>query len=137
MAQRRALKAGEAPADGPEPAPRPLAPLRVITAHYYLEDTYPELGPTFFIAGSHLAGRPPRDSDQSAYNGMPDQSLLVKAGDCVLFRSDVCKARTLRPCAPSFLLFEPPPAASSPRLHDLRVHEPSVLARPSCRLMSP
>ena len=104
-------RAGEAPADGPEPAPRPLAPLRVITAHYYLEDTYPELGPTFFIAGSHLAGRPPRESDQSAYNGMPDQSLLVKAGDCVLFRSDVCKARTLRPCAPPFYFSRRQPQA--------------------------
>ena len=65
------------------------APLRLVSAHYYLEDVYEELGPTHFIAGSHLAGRPPRASDGSAYRGMPDQSLLVKGGDCVMFRSDV------------------------------------------------
>ena len=46
-------------------------------------------GPTKFIAGSHLAGRPPNEGDHSAYRGMPDQSLLVSAGDCVMFRSDV------------------------------------------------
>ena len=76
----------EAPADDdPAAAPhrRELAPLRFLTAHYYLEDVYEGLGPTKFIAGSHMAGRPPRASDQSAYLGMPDQSLLVNAGDCV------------------------------------------------------
>ena len=80
---------GEAPHDGPGPPARKLAPLRFITAHYYLEDTYEELGPTKFIANSHTAGRPPRTSDQSAFHGMPDQSLIVQAGDCVMFRSDV------------------------------------------------
>ena len=57
----------EAPADDDDPAAphrRELAPLRFLTAHYYLEDVYEGLGPTKFIAGSHMAGRPPRASDQ-------------------------------------------------------------------------
>jgi hypothetical protein len=39
----------EAPADDPETR-RGLAPLRVLTVHYYLESVYEELGPTKFIA---------------------------------------------------------------------------------------
>ena len=63
-------------------------PVFIITAHYYMDDMYEELGPTKFIAGSHKAGRRPTNGENH-YQGMPAQSLLVKGGDCVMFRSDV------------------------------------------------
>lgn len=45
-------------------------------------------GPTKFIKGSHVAGRRP-ENGENHFEGMPAQSLNVKAGDCVMFRSDV------------------------------------------------
>ena len=70
-------------------------PVFLITAHYYLDDMFEELGPTKFIKGSHVEGRKP--STQNSNNervmegenhleGMPAQSLNVKGGDCVMFR---------------------------------------------------
>jgi hypothetical protein len=63
-------------------------PFMVLTAHYYLDDLYEELGPTKFIAGSHLSGRGPKPGEET-WNGKPAQALLVKGGDCVLFVSTV------------------------------------------------
>lgn len=62
-----------------------------------LDNVYEELGPTKFIAQSHVAGRPPLESDRSSFRGMPDQSVLVNAGDCVLFRSDVPAPSNISP----------------------------------------
>jgi hypothetical protein len=62
-------------------------PIFMATAHYYLDDMEPELGPTLLIPGSHRAGRPPKD--ECTWNGIEPMATLVKAGDVVLFRSDV------------------------------------------------
>ena len=67
--------------------PRVQVPVLVATAHYYLDDLYEELGPTKFIPGSHRAGRPPDGATE--WNGQGEQSLLCKAGDVVMFRSEV------------------------------------------------
>lgn len=63
-------------------------PIFISTLHFYLDDIYPELGPTHFVPGSHRAGRPPREGERS-WLGENEQSILCKAGDAVLFRSEV------------------------------------------------
>ena len=63
-------------------------PVFIATAHYYLNDLYEELGPTKFIPGSHFAGRKPTPGDRT-WRGAEEKSLMCKAGDCVLFRSEV------------------------------------------------
>ena len=73
-------------------------PVMIITCHYYLDDLRWELGPTRFIRGSHVAGRKPdRANAEDHLHGVPDQPLMVKAGDCVAFRSDVCKSHLPEP----------------------------------------
>lgn len=67
--------------------PEVKIPIYISTAHYYLDDLTEELGPTQFIPGSHRAGRAPNgDID---YQGVTPQSILCKAGDVVIFRSEV------------------------------------------------
>ena len=63
-------------------------PVFIATAHYYLDDLYEDLGPTKFIPGSHFAGRKPTPEDRT-WRGAKEKSLMCKAGDCVLFRSEV------------------------------------------------
>jgi hypothetical protein len=62
-------------------------PIYITTAHYYLDDLTEELGPTQFIPGSHRAGRAP--NGDTTYQGISPQSILCKAGDVVIFRSEV------------------------------------------------
>ncbi len=62
-------------------------PIYISTAHYYLDDLSEELGPTQFIPGSHRAGRAP--NGDTTYQGVGPQSILCKAGDVVIFRSEV------------------------------------------------
>jgi len=62
-------------------------PIYITTAHYYLDDLTEELGPTQFIPGSHRAGRAPKGD--TSYQGLGPQSILCKAGDVVIFRSEV------------------------------------------------
>ena len=38
---------------------------------------------------SRSRGGPPLESDRDAFCGMPDGGVIVNAGDCVMFRSDV------------------------------------------------
>ena len=64
-----------------------VMPIFMATAHYYLDDMIPELGPTTVVPGSHRAGRPP--NDETGWNGIDTQAALVKAGDVVFFRSDL------------------------------------------------
>ena len=67
--------------------PRLRIPVYITTAHFYLDDLYEELGPTAFVPGSHRAGRPP-DGD-TEYKGCPAKGIFCKAGDVVIFRSEV------------------------------------------------
>lgn len=67
--------------------PRVQLPIFVATAHYYLDDLTLDYGPTTLVPGSHRAGRPPRD--ETSWHGMSPKALLVRAGDCMLFRSDI------------------------------------------------
>lgn len=67
--------------------PRVTVPIFIATAHYYLDDMYEELGLTKFIPGSHRSGRSPDGETQ--WNGTEERSVLCKAGDVVMFRSEV------------------------------------------------
>ncbi len=67
--------------------PRVKVPIFITTAHYYLDDLYEDLGPTKFVPGSHLSGRSP--GGETTWQGRAEQSILCKAGDVVLFRSEV------------------------------------------------
>ena len=67
--------------------PRVEIPVFITTAHFYLDDMSEELGPTNFVPGSHLSGRPP-DGDET-WQGVGEQSIMCKAGDVVLFRCEV------------------------------------------------
>jgi ectoine hydroxylase-related dioxygenase (phytanoyl-CoA dioxygenase family) len=66
-------------------------PPRILTVHYYLCDVTPELAPTRVIPGSHRAGRGPR-AGESEWNGAAPQAVLARAGDALVFRSDVWHA---------------------------------------------
>ena len=67
--------------------PRVRIPIFSSTAHYYLDDMIEELGPTTVIPKSHIAGRPP--NDESTWNGIAPQSVMVKSGDVMIFRTEV------------------------------------------------
>lgn len=62
-------------------------PIYISTAHFYLDDLDEELGPTQFIPGSHRAGRAPKGDME--YKGVGPKNILCKAGDMVIFRSEV------------------------------------------------
>ena len=62
-------------------------PIMISTLHYYLNDMYPELGPTLVVPGSHRADRAP--NSETGWNGTEAQALQCKAGDAMLFRSDL------------------------------------------------
>lgn len=68
--------------------PRVKIPIYISTLHFYLDDIYQELGPTNFVPGSHRAGRRPH-AGETSWKGVGEQSILCKAGDAVLFRSEV------------------------------------------------
>ena len=63
-------------------------PVLIVTAHFYLDDIYEELGPTQVIPGSHRSGGEP-EGDPGEWDGVQEQSILCKAGDVVVFRSDL------------------------------------------------
>ena len=67
--------------------PRVKLPVMAATAHYYLDDLDEEMGPTKFVPGSHRAGRRPDGDTQ--WGEVEEQSALCRAGDAVLFRSEV------------------------------------------------
>ena len=72
-------------------------PIYITTAHFYLDDMTEDLGPTKIVPGSHLSGRGPTHSISSNgekvletnWNGVKEQSFLGRAGDCILFRSEI------------------------------------------------
>jgi hypothetical protein len=67
--------------------PRVEIPVMISTMHIYLNDMYMDLGPTLVVEGSHRSGRVP-DTD-TGWNGNERKALMCKAGDAILFRSDI------------------------------------------------
>ena len=67
--------------------PEVKIPIYISTAHFYLDDIDEELGPTQFIPNSHRAGRDP--AGDMEYKGVGPKNILCKAGDMVIFRSEV------------------------------------------------
>lgn len=67
--------------------PRVEIPIMISTLHYYLNDLYMDLGPTLVVESSHKSGRVP--DDDTSYNGNACKALVCKAGDAMLFRSDL------------------------------------------------
>ncbi|MBT3604228.1 MAG: dioxygenase [Candidatus Latescibacteria bacterium] len=67
--------------------PRVRVPIFITTAHFYLDDLTEELGPTNFIPGSHLSGCSPNGATE--WQGQTEKSIMCKAGDVVIFRSEV------------------------------------------------
>jgi ectoine hydroxylase-related dioxygenase (phytanoyl-CoA dioxygenase family) len=63
-------------------------PVFLFTAHFYLNDVTPALGPTCVIPGSHRAGREPR-AGETSWRGHGPEAVLAHAGDCLVFRSDL------------------------------------------------
>ena len=66
-------------------------PIQVCTAHLYLSDIDADLCPTLVIPGSHRAGRKPRPGE-TAWHDRAAQPVLCKAGDVLMFRSDLWHA---------------------------------------------
>jgi hypothetical protein len=67
--------------------PEVRIPIFSSTAHFYLNDMRTDLGPTTVIPGSHKANRYPEN--QTSWHGCEPKAVLVKAGDVMLFRSDI------------------------------------------------
>lgn len=63
-------------------------PMFICTAHFFLSDITPELCPTQVIPGSHRCGRKPGPRETS-WNGQGLQPVCCRAGDVLLFRSDL------------------------------------------------
>lgn len=66
-------------------------PPQLITVHLFLDDIDETLAPTQVIAGSHCAGRAP-EPDETSWRGAPLTAVLCRAGDALLFRSDLWHA---------------------------------------------
>lgn len=66
-------------------------PMQICTAHFYLDDIDLDLCPTLVIPGSHRAGRKPL-TGESQWRGLPAQAVLCRAGDVLMFRSELWHA---------------------------------------------
>jgi hypothetical protein len=66
-------------------------PMFIVTAHFYLSEVGVQCAPTRVVPGSHRAGRPPRDGE-CAWEGRGAETILARAGDGLVFRSDVWHA---------------------------------------------
>ncbi|WP_373273708.1 phytanoyl-CoA dioxygenase family protein [Pseudomonas taiwanensis] len=66
-------------------------PMQICTAHIYLDDIDADLCPTLVIPGSHRAGRKPR-TGETGWRGQPAEAVLCKAGDVLMFRSELWHA---------------------------------------------
>jgi ectoine hydroxylase-related dioxygenase (phytanoyl-CoA dioxygenase family) len=76
-------------------------PVMLATAHYYLSDMTIDLCPTWVVPGSHKSGRGPgrkpgqeaqygfQGGDERSWRGQEAVPVLVKAGDMMLFRSEI------------------------------------------------
>lgn len=68
-----------------------LLPMQIGTAHLYLDDIDADLCPTLVIPGSHRAGRRPH-AGETHWHGTPPEAVLCKAGDVLMFRSELWHA---------------------------------------------
>jgi hypothetical protein len=72
-------------------------PVFAVGVHVMLDDCPVECGPTGFIPGSHRSGRHPPldrlDDDDLTCDGIGVEAVAAKAGDVVLFSSDVWHRR--------------------------------------------
>ena len=88
-------------------------PVFAVGVHIYLEDCPISSGPTAAIPGSHLSGRfPPQDKrfdTELTWNGTNAEVFVAKAGDILMFVSDVWHRRM-------------PPKTSHPGRFFLQVH---------------
>lgn len=76
--------------DGVELDPRVQMPVYLVNALYYLDDITEELGPTQVVPGSHRAGKHLNFSEEiESYKGQEPISVLAKAGDCLIFNSQI------------------------------------------------
>ncbi|MCY1290675.1 Phytanoyl-CoA dioxygenase (PhyH) [compost metagenome] len=66
-------------------------PMQICTAHLYLDDIDTDLCPTLVIPGSHRAGRPPGPGE-THWRGRAAEPLRCRAGDALLFRSELWHA---------------------------------------------
>ncbi|CAG8863576.1 hypothetical protein PS627_00514 [Pseudomonas fluorescens] len=66
-------------------------PVQVFTAQMYLTDVDVRTGPTSVIPGSHRAGRAPLPGEVT-WQGQGAMPLLCKAGDVLVFRSELWHA---------------------------------------------
>ncbi|SDY39383.1 phytanoyl-CoA dioxygenase family protein [Pseudomonas sp. NFIX28] len=66
-------------------------PMQVCTCHLYLDDIDPDLCPTLVLPGSHRAGRAPRAGEEH-WHGQVAQPVLCRAGDALMFRSELWHA---------------------------------------------
>lgn len=66
-------------------------PMQICTAQIYLDAIDADLCPTRVIPGSHRAGRPPV-AGESRWRGRPAQPVLCRAGDVLIFRSELWHA---------------------------------------------
>ena len=75
-------------------------PVMLATAHFYLNDMTLDLCPTWVVPGSHRSGRGPGQTynptangflggDEREWRGRAVMPVLVKAGDVMIFRSEV------------------------------------------------
>ncbi|MEG1038401.1 MAG: phytanoyl-CoA dioxygenase family protein [Pseudomonas sp.] len=63
-------------------------PMQVCTVQFYLDDIDADLCPTRVLPGSHRAGRKPAPGEQQ-WHGQAAQSILCRAGDALMFRSEL------------------------------------------------
>jgi hypothetical protein len=64
-------------------------PMQICTAHLFLSDITEDLCPTKVIPGSHRSGRYPQRRGEVAWRGRGAEPVLCRAGDALVFRSDL------------------------------------------------
>lgn len=76
--------------DGVELDARIQMPVYLVNALYYLDDVTEEMGPTQVVPGSHRAGKLLGFTEEiGTFKGKEELSLLAKAGDCLVFNSQL------------------------------------------------
>ena len=76
--------------DGAVPEALRVPPF-IVTVHFYLNDVDADLAATRIVPGSHRAARAPRPHERE-WGQRQSQIVLARAGDALVFRSDVWHA---------------------------------------------